>query len=81
MKNVACSRLGTLLHLEIQKGKEAMKISGFQKYLEDTTACIKRLPMDTKGREILTSNDTYFDNSWFSGVKMAEEAMAEGVDY
>ena len=27
MKNVACSRLGTMLHLEIQKGKEAMKKS------------------------------------------------------
>ena len=25
MKNVACSRLGTMLHLDIQKGKEAMK--------------------------------------------------------
>ena len=58
-----------------------MKTSGFQKYLEGTTACIKRLPMDTKGCEKLTSNDTYFDDSWFSGVKMAEEAIAEGVDY
>ena len=29
MKNVACSRLGAMLHLEIQKGKEAMKTSEF----------------------------------------------------
>ena len=27
------------------------------------------------------SNDTYFSDSWFRGVKTAEEAMAEGVDY
>ena len=30
MKNVACSMLGTMLHLEIQKGKEDMKTSEFQ---------------------------------------------------
>ena len=27
------------------------------------------------------SNDTYFTNTWFSRVKMADEVMAEGVDY
>ena len=27
MENVACSRLGNMLHLEIQKGKEAMNTS------------------------------------------------------
>ena len=27
MNNMACSRLGTILHLEIKKGKEAMKTS------------------------------------------------------
>ena len=33
MKNVACSRLGTMLHLDIQKGKEAMNKSTFQSEL------------------------------------------------
>ena len=37
IKNVACSRLGTMLHLEIQKGEEATKMSEFQKYLGGTT--------------------------------------------
>ena len=37
--------------------------------------------MDTKGFGQLTSNYTYFSDRWFSGVKMDEEAMAEGVDY
>ena len=31
---MACYRLGTMLHLDIQNGKEAMKTSNFQKMLE-----------------------------------------------
>ena len=81
INNVACYWLGTMLHLDIQKGNEAMKTLNFQKYIGGTAACMKRLMMVTKGCGQLTSNDTYFANSWFSGVKMAEEAMAEGVDY
>ena len=73
---MACSRLGTILHLEIQKGKEVMKTLTFQKYIGGTAACTKRLMMDTKGYGQLTSNDTYFSDSWFSGVE-----TAEGVDY
>ena len=37
--------------------------------------------MATKRCVQLTSNDTYFVDLWFSGVKAADEAMAEGVDY
>ena len=69
MKNLACSRLGTMLHLEIQKGEEAMKTSNFQKDLGGTTLCMKRLAIDTKGCGQLTSNDTYFPDIWFSSVK------------
>ena len=58
MKNVACSRLGTMLHLEIQKGKEAMKKSKFQSVLVGTAACMKRLAIAIKGCGQLTSNDT-----------------------
>ena len=81
MKNVVCSRLGTMLHLEIQKGKEAMKKSKFQSVLGGTAACMKRLAIATKGCGQLTSNDTYFSDSWFSYVKTAEEMAAAGVDY
>ena len=38
MKNVAGSSLGKMLHLDNQKGKEAMKTSKFQKYTVGTTA-------------------------------------------
>ena len=58
MNNVACSRLGKMLHLEIQRGKESMKTSEFQKKLGGTTACMKRLAIDTKGCGQLTLSDT-----------------------
>ena len=47
MKNVACSILGMMLHLDIQKGREAMKTSEFQKYIGGTTVCIERLTIAT----------------------------------
>ena len=49
MKNLACSRLVTMLYLEIQKGGESMKTSTFKKDIGGTAACKKRLIMDTKG--------------------------------
>ena len=81
MKNIACSRLGTMLHLEIQTGKEAMKILEFQKDLGGTAACTERLLIGTNVCGQLTSNDTYFTDIWFSSVKNVEEVMAEGVDF
>ena len=63
MNNVACSMFSTMLYLEIQKGKEAMKTSEFQKYLGGTTACMRILAMATKWCGQLISNDTYFTDS------------------
>ena len=70
-----------MLQPETQKGKEAMKKSKFQKFLGGTAAFIKRLDIATKGCGQLTSNDTYFADSWFSSVKTTDEMAAEGVDY
>ena len=81
MKNLAFSRLGNMSHLHIQKGKEAMETSEFQKYFVGTAACMKRLAMATKWCGKLTYNDTYFSDSWFSSVNTAEEAIAARVDY
>ena len=81
MKNLACSRLGTMLQLETQKGKEATKVSKFQHFLGGTATCMKRLALDTKRCGQLTSNDTYFSDSWFSCVKNAKEMVAIGVNY
>ena len=80
MNNVACTRLGTMLHLDIQKGKEAMKTPKFQKYIRGTTTCMKRLSIATKRRGQLTSNDTKFSDSWFSYVKTTEDMAAAGVN-
>ena len=79
MITVGWSRLGKMLHLEIQKGKEATKTSIFQKCLRGIAVCMKRLTMTKKGCVQLKSNDTYFDDNWFSGVKVSEEAMTVGV--
>ena len=57
-----------MLHLEIQKEKEAMKTSNFQKYLVGTTAYMKRLSIDTKGCGQLTSNYTTFSDMAAAGV-------------
>ena len=37
--------------------------------------------MATKGCGQLTLNCPYFTDNWFSGIKSAEEAMADGVHY
>ena len=51
-------------------------------YVKDsTTVCMKRLSIAAKGCGQLTSNDTYFSDSWFSSVNTAEEAMTAGVNY
>ena len=72
MKNVAYSRLGTMLHLYIQKGEEATETPNFRKYLRGTAACMKIIIMTKKGWDQLISNDTYFSDRWFSGVKKSE---------
>ena len=70
-----------MLHLEIQKDKEAIKTSKFQKYIGSTTTFTRRLAISTKGCGQLKSNYTYFADRYFSFVKTSEEAMAAGVDY
>ena len=61
------------MHLEIQKGKEAIKTSQFQTDLGGTAALMRRLDISTKGCVQMTSNDTYFADSWFSSEKNSEE--------
>ena len=62
MRNVVCSKLETMLRLEIQKGKEAMKTSNFKKDIVGTTVCMKILCIATKGCGQLTSNDNCFSD-------------------
>ena len=70
-----------MLYLEIRKGKEAMKSSDFQQQIGWTAATINRTTKATKGFVQMSSKYTFFDDSWFRGVKTAEEEMDEVVDY
>ena len=56
MKNLSCSRLVAMLHLGIQKRKEAMKTPEFKIDVGGTTVFMKRLSIATKGCVQLTSN-------------------------
>ena len=42
LNNVVCSRLGTMLYLDIKNGKEKTKTSQFQQFIGVTLECIKR---------------------------------------
>ena len=42
---------------------------------------MKRLMVATKRCSKLTSNDSYIDGSWASGMKTADNAMDEEVEY
>ena len=45
---IACSVTGTLLFTEVQRGKEVMKDSRYQKELGATAACTKQMMEETK---------------------------------
>ena len=55
---VACSRLGTMLYLYIQKGNVAMKSEKLQQDIGETAACMKRIMMAKKWCDQLKSNAT-----------------------
>ena len=58
IKNVAYSRLETILYLNIQKGKEAMNTEEFQQNIGGTASCNERPMMATKGCGQLKLNGT-----------------------
>ena len=74
MNNMDCSRLGTMLLLEIQKGEEAMKTPIKKIYTIGTAACMKRLTMnkrvwttDIKWHLILWYLVQWSENGWGGG--------------
>jgi hypothetical protein len=67
-KSKACGKSGVFLFLEIQRGKEGMKDSKYQRELGATTACTIQMA------EAMVSNeeddrDTVFGDSWFKTSK------------
>ena len=81
MNDVEFSRLETILHIGTKKYKESMMTLDFQKYIGGTEVCMKRLTIATKMCVQMTSNNTNFADSSFSGVKTADEGMAVGNNY
>ena len=83
-KTVACSVTGDLLFIEVQRGKEGMKDSRYQKDLGATVACTKRMMEETKGIGQKSKKggpeDCFLFDSWFASKKAAEAAMELGAD-
>ena len=81
---VACSVTGALLFIEVQRGKEGMKHSRYQKELGATTACTKRMMEATKGigqKSIKGgTKDFFLFDSWFASKKASEDAMEMGAE-
>ena len=84
-KTVACYVTGDLLCIEVQRGREGMKDSKYQKDLGSTTACTKIMMEATKGigqkyRKGRTK-DCFLFYSWFDSKKAAESAMEVGAKF
>ena len=74
--------LGTMLYIDIQKGKEVMKTSNFQKDIGGTASCIKRLMMNKNGvANWCKLMPTFMIYGTYRVVKTSEEEMAEGIYY
>ena len=81
INNVDCPRLGTLLYLEIQKGKDATKKENVQQQIGGTAVYMKKTNGGYKRVWPTEIKLHLFVYSWFIGVKNTEQAMNERVDY
>ena len=83
-KKFACSVTGSLIFIDIQRGKEGMKLSRYHLELGATSACTKILMEDIKGlgqRSLKGSTrGCFLFESWFLLEKSAETAASIGVD-
>ena len=66
---MSCYRLGIMLYLEIQNGKEDINTLDFQQQIRGTAAHINRRMKGTNMCGTLTSKDIEFSDIWFSGVE------------
>ena len=74
-KTVACYVTGDLLFIEVQRGKEVMKDSRYQKELGATASCTKRMMEATKGIDQKSKKggptDCFLFDSWSAQKKAA----------
>ena len=69
LKDLTGYRSGTVIYLEIKKGKEEMKTLELKNNILGNVMCMKRLTRVTKRCGKLLSKENYFGDIWFSGVK------------
>ena len=78
-KTVVCSVTGALLFIEVQRGKEGMKDSRYQKELGSTAACTNQMMEEIRGTGQKSKKggpkDRFLFDSWFASKKAAKAAM------
>ena len=83
-KTVACSVTEALIFIVVQRGKEGMKHSNYQKEIGSTAACTKRMTEVTKGigqKSIKGwTKDFFLFDSLFASKKAAEDVMEIGTE-
>ena len=83
-----------MLHLELQRGKEAMNGARFGKFCDKlgaTAACVKRIVIASQWNGLMSperrlaredgKRDSYLGDSWFASVKAAIEVQEEGAEF
>lgn len=83
-KSVACGVTGCMLHIEIQKGKDAMRIAEHSNAYGVTSACSLRLLNATVQSGQLPLNhrqELFLADSWFAGIQTAELVADAGHSF
>ena len=76
-KNIACCRIGCILALEIQRGKEGMRAQRHCATLGATAACTLRLMEEAQDSDIRVGAGVRGD-AWFGSVKAATALAQNG---
>ena len=76
-KNIACCKIGCLLALEIQRGKEGMRMQRHCDELGATAACTLRLMEEVQRDDVRTGAGLRAD-AWFGSVKSAVALAKKG---
>ena len=78
-----------MIHIELQKGREAMLLEKYASSKKPTVACVLRMSEDTSrphnedcfGKQCDAPTETFLGDSWFSSVQAAIEMRLRGKHY
>jgi hypothetical protein len=77
-KTCACPITGVMRKMEIQRGKDGMKSQQFNQQVGANVDCALRLLLDTIPQDMKTSKHGVRGDSWFGGIKTANEICLRG---